>query len=94
MPQALRQALADGVIDCVATDHAPHAEQEKCCEFAAARPGMLGLQTALSVVVETMVQPGPAGLARRGAGDEREPGRHRRSAPTRAARWRWASRPT
>ena len=48
---ALRQALADGVIDCVATDHAPHAEHEKCVEFAAARPGMLGLQTALSVVV-------------------------------------------
>ncbi len=56
--QALRQALADGVIDCVATDHAPHAEQEKCCEFANARPGMLGLETALSVIVETMVQPG------------------------------------
>ncbi|NVN50141.1 dihydroorotase [Mycolicibacterium hippocampi] len=55
---ALRQALADGVIDCVATDHAPHAEHEKMCEFANARPGMLGLQTALSVVVETMVGPG------------------------------------
>lgn len=55
---ALRQALADGVIDCVATDHAPHAEHEKMCEFATARPGMLGLQTALSVVVETMVTPG------------------------------------
>jgi dihydroorotase len=56
--QALRQALADGVIDCVATDHAPHAGHEKCVEFSAARPGMLGLQTALSVVVETMVVPG------------------------------------
>lgn len=55
---ALRRALAEGVIDCVATDHAPHAEQDKCCEFAAARPGMLGLETALSVVVRTMVQPG------------------------------------
>ncbi|RZT14227.1 dihydroorotase [Mycobacterium sp. BK558] len=55
---ALRQALADGVIDCVATDHAPHAEHEKMCEFANARPGMLGLQTALSVVVQTMVRPG------------------------------------
>lgn len=55
---ALRRALADGVIDCVATDHAPHAEHEKACEFAAARPGMLGLQTALSVVVATMVEPG------------------------------------
>lgn len=56
--QALRRALADGVIDCVATDHAPHALQEKACEFASARPGMLGLQTALSVVVESMVVPG------------------------------------
>ncbi|MCI4676138.1 dihydroorotase [Candidatus Mycolicibacterium alkanivorans] len=56
--RALRQALADGVIDCVATDHAPHAQHEKCCEFSVARPGMLGLQTALSVVVETMVAPG------------------------------------
>ena len=42
----------------MATDHAPHAEHEKFCEFADARPGMLGLQTALSVVVETMVRPG------------------------------------
>ncbi|TDP41333.1 dihydroorotase [Nocardia ignorata] len=55
---ALRQALADGIIDCVATDHAPHAEQDKCCEFAVARPGMLGLETALSIIVQTMVQPG------------------------------------
>ncbi len=56
--EALRQALAAGIVDCVATDHAPHAEQDKCCEFVAARPGMLGLQTALSIVVETMVRPG------------------------------------
>ncbi len=55
---ALRQALAEGIIDCVATDHAPHAAHEKCVEFSAARPGMLGLQTALSVVVQTMVLPG------------------------------------
>jgi len=56
--QALRRALADGVIDCVATDHAPHAPQDKDCEWSAARPGMLGLQTALSVVVQTMVRTG------------------------------------
>lgn len=56
--EALRFALADGVVDCVATDHAPHAPQDKDCEWAAARPGMLGLQTALSVVVETMVRGG------------------------------------
>jgi dihydroorotase len=59
--EALRRALVDGVIDCVATDHAPHAEHEKVCEFAAALPGMLGLQTALSVVVATLVQPGALG---------------------------------
>jgi len=55
---ALRKGLAEGIIDCVATDHAPHAEQDKCCEFSQARPGMLGLETALSIVVETMVRPG------------------------------------
>ncbi|MGH3801819.1 MAG: amidohydrolase family protein, partial [Pseudonocardiaceae bacterium] len=55
--QALRAALAEGIVDCVATDHAPHAAQDKDCEWSAARPGMLGLQTALSVVVATMVRP-------------------------------------
>ena len=55
---ALRTALAEGIVDCVATDHAPHAPQDKDCEWSAARPGMLGLQTALSVVVATMVRPG------------------------------------
>ncbi|WP_007024606.1 dihydroorotase [Saccharomonospora iraqiensis] len=54
----LRQALADGVLDCVATDHAPHAVQDKDREWAAAPPGMLGLQTALSVVTHTMVRTG------------------------------------
>jgi dihydroorotase len=47
---ALRQALIDGVVDVVATDHAPHTVEDKECEWAYARPGMLGLQTALSVV--------------------------------------------
>ena len=56
--QALRAGLADGTIDAVATDHAPHAVEDKESEWAAARPGMLGLQTALSVVVHTMVEPG------------------------------------
>ncbi|MEZ5211514.1 dihydroorotase [Gordonia sp. (in: high G+C Gram-positive bacteria)] len=55
---ALRAALAEGLVDCVATDHAPHGSHEKCCEFSQAKPGMLGLETALSVVVETMVRPG------------------------------------
>jgi dihydroorotase len=56
--EALRAGLADATIDCVATDHAPHALEDKETEWAAALPGMLGLQTALSVVIETMVQPG------------------------------------
>jgi dihydroorotase len=51
---ALRAALVDGVIDAVATDHAPHAVQDKECEWAYARPGMLGLQTALSIVVDVL----------------------------------------
>ena len=56
--RALREALAEGVVDCVATDHAPHAPQDKDTEFSAARPGMLGLQTALSVVQRAMVRTG------------------------------------
>ncbi|WP_250548807.1 dihydroorotase [Pseudonocardia sp. H11422] len=56
--KAMRAALAEGVIDVVATDHAPHATQYKDTEWAAAKPGMLGLQTALSVLVHTMVEPG------------------------------------
>jgi dihydroorotase len=48
---ALRRGLAEGVIDAVATDHAPHAVEDKECEWSAARPGMLGLQTALSLVL-------------------------------------------
>jgi dihydroorotase len=54
----LRSALAAGVLDCVATDHAPHAREDKDCEWAAARPGMLGLQTALPVVAAAMVRTG------------------------------------
>jgi dihydroorotase len=56
--KAMRAALAEGVIDVVATDHAPHAAQYKDTEWAAARPGMLGLETALSVVVLALVEPG------------------------------------
>ncbi|SFT72429.1 dihydroorotase [Geodermatophilus amargosae] len=56
--QALRAGLADGTIDAVATDHAPHAVEDKESEWAQARPGMLGLEQALSVVLETLVEPG------------------------------------
>ena len=55
---ALREALADGTIDVVATDHAPHPVEDKECEWDAAAFGMLGLETALSVVQATMVDRG------------------------------------
>ncbi|BCJ74155.1 dihydroorotase [Catellatospora sp. IY07-71] len=52
--QALREGLRDGTIDIVATDHAPHAAEDKECEWAYARPGMLGLETALPIVLEAL----------------------------------------
>ena len=55
---ALREALADGTIDIVATDHAPHPAETKECEWQEASFGMLGLETALSIVNKTMVQTG------------------------------------
>ena len=55
---ALRQAVADGTIDVIATDHAPHPREDKDCEWAAAAMGMLGLETAFSVAVSTLVEPG------------------------------------
>ncbi|BEP16032.1 dihydroorotase [Acidothermaceae bacterium B102] len=56
--EALRQGLADGTIDAVATDHAPHPLEDKQTEWSAAAFGMVGLETALSIVVETMVDTG------------------------------------
>jgi dihydroorotase len=56
--EALRTALAEGVIDAVATDHAPHAAHDKDHAFADAAFGMLGLQTAFGVVAQTMVETG------------------------------------
>jgi dihydroorotase len=55
---ALREALAEGVIDIVATDHAPHPAETKECEWQAASFGMLGLETALSIINLTMVESG------------------------------------
>jgi dihydroorotase len=55
---ALREALADGTIDIVATDHAPHPTESKECEWQEASFGMLGLETALSIVQKTMVDSG------------------------------------
>jgi dihydroorotase len=50
--EALRQALKDGTIDCIATDHAPHSSLEKDCEFAAASPGMIGLEPAVPALLD------------------------------------------
>jgi dihydroorotase len=55
---ALREALADGTIDIVATDHAPHSTESKECEWSEASFGMLGLETALSIVQKTMIDSG------------------------------------
>ena len=66
--EALRAGLADGTIDIVATDHAPHPHEDKDCEWQAAAFGMLGLETALSIVQQTMVVAGLldwAGVAER-----------------------------
>ena len=66
--EAVRAGLADGTLDVVGTDHAPHADQDKDCEWGCASFGMLGLQTALSVVVDAMVSTGAldwAGVADR-----------------------------
>jgi len=56
--EAVRAALADGTIDSVGTDHAPHARQDKDHPFDVALPGMVGLEQALAVVVEVMVNTG------------------------------------
>ena len=59
---ALREAVASGVIDIVATDHAPHPSEVKDCSFPEGAFGMLGLETALPVVMSTLVNPGMVSL--------------------------------
>jgi dihydroorotase len=61
---ALREAMADGTIDVIATDHAPHAVEEKEMEFDLAPPGTIGLETALAAMLTHLVQPGLVPLAR------------------------------
>jgi dihydroorotase len=56
--EAVRVGLADGTIDIVATDHAPHPVEDKDCEWSAAAFGMTGLETALSVVQHAMIDTG------------------------------------
>jgi dihydroorotase len=61
---AIVEGLADGTIDAIATDHAPHAREEKDQEFAYAPPGMLGLETALGLTISELVEPGHLSLKR------------------------------
>ncbi|MBM3264110.1 MAG: dihydroorotase [candidate division Zixibacteria bacterium] len=56
--ETLRAALAEGIIDAVASDHAPWSFDEKCVEYAAAPFGAIGLETTLAVVLTELVQPG------------------------------------
>jgi dihydroorotase len=60
--EALIEALKDGTIDCVASDHAPHAAQEKQVEFDVAPPGTVGLETMFPLVVTHLVRPGHMNL--------------------------------
>ena len=62
--QALREALVDGTIDIVATDHAPHPSEAKDCEWAAAAFGMVGLESAASVAQLVLVDSGKSNWAR------------------------------
>jgi dihydroorotase len=61
--EAVCQGLADGTIDAIATDHAPHAREDKEVEWSAAPPGMLGLETALGLTLTELVAPGYLDLA-------------------------------
>jgi len=73
--EAVRQGLADGTLDAIATDHAPHAREDKEVEWAAAPPGMLGLQTALALSLTELVgQADPERSVQTGAGGDTRPG--------------------
>jgi dihydroorotase len=60
---AVIAGLADGTIDAIATDHAPHAPEEKDQEFTLAPPGLVGLETALALTITELVSPGHLTLA-------------------------------
>ena len=62
--RAIVEGLADGTIDAIATDHAPHAREEKDQEFGYAPPGMLGLETALGLAITQLVEPGHVSMTR------------------------------
>ncbi len=60
--KALREALKDGTIDIIATDHAPHTREEKSVEFDSSPFGVVGLETALSIILTELVAPGQLSL--------------------------------
>ncbi|MEA4884164.1 MAG: dihydroorotase [Clostridia bacterium] len=62
--EALRRAVADGLVDCIATDHAPHNLESKDCEYAAASFGISGLETAVAVVMDKLVNTGLLSIGR------------------------------
>ncbi len=62
--QALLQAIADGTVDAIASDHAPHNADEKCVEFSRAPFGIVGLETAVSICLDRLVHGGLIGLPR------------------------------
>jgi dihydroorotase len=60
---AVLEGLADGTLDCIATDHAPHAVNEKDCEFDRALMGMVGLETVVPLTLDRLVRPGIVSLS-------------------------------
>lgn len=62
--RGLQRALADGTVDAIASDHAPHHADEKCVEFSAAPFGVVGLETAVSLVLDRLLHQGVIGLPR------------------------------
>ena len=99
--RALRQAVADGLIDIIATDHAPHPVEAKECEWDSAAFGMVGLESALPIALTSLVEPGHASWAssrrcsrrsqRRSAASPSDPKRGRRRTRAHSTP---ASRPT
>jgi dihydroorotase len=61
--EAVLEGLLDGTIDCIATDHAPHAQSEKEGEFDRAASGIVGLETAVALLLDRLVRPGRLPLA-------------------------------
>src|SRR5437667_12036747 len=73
--EAVLEALADGTIDCIATDHAPHALAEKEGEVDAAASGIVRLETAVALLLDRLVRPGLLPLATLVARLSRDPAR-------------------